>query len=186
MSSSRATRDIALVAVFAALIIAFAFVAIPTGVLAVPIVLQNAIVILTGLILGARRGTLATLLFLLVGLLGLPVMAGGRALLPALTGPTVGYIVGYVFSAAIAGWCAYRVGTAGRPRLAWLGIGGFLALVTQYACGVVGLMLVAHLSAKAALVAQIPFLLPDALKVAAMVAIAAAVHAALPDLRTSK
>lgn len=178
--SQSAVRDIAYVAVFAALIIVFAFVAIPVGVVGVPIVLQNAIVILTGLVLGTKRGTLATLLFLLIGLLGLPVMAGGRQLLPALAGPTVGYIVGYVISAAIAGYFAYRPVARRAQRTSWLVLGGALGLLTQYGCGVVGLMIKAHLSLTAALTAQLPFIPLDAVKVAIMVAIAAGVHAAFP------
>ena len=56
--------DVAYIAVFAALIIALAFVAIPVGAAGVPIVLQNAAVILAGLILGRTRGFLTALLFL--------------------------------------------------------------------------------------------------------------------------
>lgn len=180
--SQSAIRDLAYIAVFAALIIVFAFVAIPVGGAGVPIVIQNAIVILTGLVLGAKRGTAATLLFLLVGLIGLPVMAGGRQFLPALAGPTVGYIVGYVISAAIAGFFAYRAVSSRSERLLFLIVGGALGLLTQYVCGAIGLMIVSAMSPSAAALAQVPFLLPDAIKVAIMVAIASGVHSAFPAL----
>ncbi|MEJ5927071.1 biotin transporter BioY [Corynebacterium sp. H128] len=174
-------RDLAYIAVFAALIIVFAFVSIP-GAAGVPIVLQNAIIILTGLVLGPKRGVATALLFLLLGLIGLPVLAGGRSLLPALAGPTVGYIVGYVISPFVAGLIAYRPAASKAARTVILSIAGFVALLVQYACGVVGLMIVAHMTVSAALTAQLPFILPDAIKVAVMVAVASGVHAAFPDL----
>lgn len=180
--SQSAVRDLAYIAVFAALIIVFAFVAIPVGAAGVPIVLQNAIIILTGLVLGAKRGSLATLLFLLVGLIGLPVMAGGRQLLPALAGPTVGYIVGYVISSAIAGFIAYLAASSATGRAIRLAIAGVVALATQYLCGMVGLMIVAHMNLKAAALVQVPFIVPDLVKVAIMVSIAYGVHRAIPSL----
>lgn len=180
--SQSAVRDLAYIAVFAALIIVFAFVAIPVGGAGVPIVLQNAIVILTGLILGAKRGIAATLLFLLVGLLGFPVMAGGRQLLPALAGPTAGYIVGYVFSAACAGALAYWAMASKSGQIIKLALAGAAGLLIQYACGVVGLVIVASMPFAKATLAQLPFIGPDALKVAIMVSIAYGVHRAIPGL----
>lgn len=180
--SSNAVRDLAYIAVFAALIIVFAFVAIPVGAAGVPIVLQNAVIILTGLVLGGKRGVAASLLFLLIGLIGLPVMAGGRQLLPALAGPTVGYIVGYVISPAVAGFFAYRAASSRGARLVNLSIGGALALLTQYVCGAIGLMIVTSMSVTAAAAAQLPFVLLDTVKVVIMIAIASGVHAAFPAL----
>lgn len=63
--SSWSSRDVAYVAVFAALFIAMAFVSIPIGVAGVPLVMQNAIAIMAGMILGRRRGTAAIGLVLL-------------------------------------------------------------------------------------------------------------------------
>lgn len=180
--SSSAIRDLAYIAVFAALIIVFAFVAIPVGAAGVPIVLQNAIIILTGLVLGGKRGVAAALLFLLVGLIGLPVMAGGRQLLPALAGPTVGYIVGYVISPAVAGFLAYRPAASRSARLVNLALGGAFGLLTQYVCGAIGLMIVTSMSLNAAAAAQLPFILLDTVKICIMVAIASGVHAAFPAL----
>ena len=109
--------DVAYIAVFAALIIALAFVAIPVGAAGVPIVLQNAAVILAGLILGRTRGFLTALLFLGLGLIGLPVLAGGKTTLAALGGPTIGYLVGYLVSATVAGSIAYLAPRGNRKAL---------------------------------------------------------------------
>lgn len=182
MSQRNKLLDVAYCAVFAALIIVFAFVSIPVGALGVPIVLQNAVIILAGLVLGARRGFLSVALFLVIGLV-LPVLAGGRTVISALGGPTVGYIVGYLVSAFVAGLIAYRARPGRRgEQIGWFILAAALALLTQYACGIVGLMISSRIGLAAAAGGQIPFLLPDTLKCVVMVIVALGVHAAFPDL----
>ena len=148
--------DVAYIAVFAALIIALAFVAIPVGAAGVPIVLQNAAVILAGLILGRTRGFLTALLFLGLGLIGLPV----------------------------AGSIAYLAPRGNRKALTiYLALGAIAALACQYLCGSVGMMFRADMSFGQALAVNVPFLIPDLIKAACAVAIASGVHLSLPDIR---
>lgn len=97
-------------ALFAAIICAGAFMVIPLGV--VPIVLQNVLCILTAVLLGNLWGAAPTALFLLAGLLGLPVYAGGTSGIGVWMGPTGGFLAGYVIGAAIAGFIA------GKPSIA--------------------------------------------------------------------
>lgn len=176
-------QDLAYIAVFAALIIVLAFIAIPIGAAGVPIVLQNSAVVLAGLVLGGRRGFLAATLFLALGLIGLPVLAGGRTTLSALAGPTIGYLAGYMASAAIAGAIAYRAPAKKRRTQAIIfSLAATVALATQYFFGILGLVWRAGLSFTEATISQVPFLLPDAGKFALMVIIALGVHAAFPDL----
>lgn len=186
-TSRAGVQDLAYIAVFAALIIVLAFVAIPVGAAGVPIVLQNAAIVLAGLVLGGRRGFLAAALFLALGLIGLPVLAGGRTTLAALAGPTVGYLAGYLASAGIAGAIAYRA----RPRkrgeqILWFTIAAAVGLLVQYAFGALGLMWRAGLSVTEAIIANGAFLLPDAAKFTVMVIIALGIHAAFPDLLARK
>ena len=68
MQKNSVATTIAYVAVFTALVIVLAFVSIPVGTAGVPIVLQNAALILSGLILGGKRGGYVGLLFLFIGL----------------------------------------------------------------------------------------------------------------------
>ncbi|MFP7364644.1 biotin transporter BioY [Corynebacterium callunae] len=186
-SSAKRLQDLALIAVFAALIIVLAFVSIPVGTAGVPIVLQNAAVVLAGLVLGGRRGFLAALLFLALGLIGLPVLAGGRTTIAALAGPTAGYIVGYLLSALVAGSIAYLAPKKrGTGMFVVLGLAALAGLITQYLCGSIGLTLRAGMGFAEAATAQLPFILPDLGKFAVMVIIAAGVHAAFPDLRAKK
>lgn len=175
--------DLAYIAVFAALIIVLAFVSIPVGSAGVPIVLQNAAVVLAGLVLGGRRGGLAALLFVGLGLIGLPVLAGGRTTLAAMAGPTVGYILGYLVSATVAGLIAYRAPRKNRAGQAVVfSIAALVGLLLQYLCGALGLVWRAELSLTEATLAQLPFIIPDLAKFAVMVVIALGVHAAFPDL----
>lgn len=176
-------QDLAYIAVFAALIIVLAFVAIPVGAAGVPIVLQNAAVVLAGLVLGGRRGFLAVALFLLIGLIGLPVLAGGRTTLAALAGPTVGYLAGYLLSSLLAGLIAYRAPARRRgPQITFFTLAAAVGLLTQYLAGILGLVWRAQLSLTEATLSQVPFLLPDLAKFALMVVIALGIHAAFPDL----
>lgn len=94
------TKSIAQVALMATLIIVLGFMpAIPLGFIPVPIVLQNLGIMLAALLLGFKRGTLAILIFLILGLF-LPVFTGGGTTLGVLSGPTAGYIIGWLLTPA--------------------------------------------------------------------------------------
>lgn len=73
-----------------------------------PITGQTFAVLLVGTLLGASRGAGAMLVYLLEGASGLPVFAGGGAGVAHLLGPTGGYLIGFVFAAAVAGALAER------------------------------------------------------------------------------
>ena len=93
--------DIALIAVFAALIAVLSLTpAVPVG--PVPITLQTLGVALAGLVLGPLRGFLAVVLYLIVGFVGLPVFAGGAAGLAVLGKPSAGYLLSFPIAALIA------------------------------------------------------------------------------------
>src|SRR5688572_30123197 len=95
-----------IIAVIAAsLLIALAAqVAFPIPFSPVPLTLQPLAVLLVGAVLGPVRGAAAATLYLLEGLAGMPVFAGGRAGLPVLLGPTAGYLYAFPAAAFIAGY----------------------------------------------------------------------------------
>jgi biotin transport system substrate-specific component len=97
-----------LTALFAALIAAGAFIAVPVG--PVPLVLQNLMILLAGMILGPFMGGAAAALYLLAGALSLPVFAGGTGGIARFAGPTGGFLIGYFFMALTSG------AILGRPR----------------------------------------------------------------------
>lgn len=76
----------------------------------VPITGQSLAVLLVGSALGAKRGALSMLVYALLGVVGLPVFAGGTAGAGVLLGASGGYVVGFVAAAALVGWVAERFG----------------------------------------------------------------------------
>ncbi len=101
------TKDIVLIALFTALIITLGLVPpIPMPLVPVPVTLQTFGVMLAGLILGPKRAGLVLLLYVMIALLGLPVLPGGRAGLAVLTGPTAGFLLGMIPGAVVTGWLA--------------------------------------------------------------------------------
>jgi len=83
-------------------------VAIPLPWTPVPLTGQTFAVLLSGALLGPRRGFLAQLLYLAEGAAGLPLFAGGAAGAEVLAGPTGGYLIAFPLAAAITGWLASR------------------------------------------------------------------------------
>ncbi len=92
------------IALFAAIICVGCFIKIPVGV--VPVVLQNVLCILTGVLLGGFLGGAPAALFLLAGLIGLPVYSGGSGGIAVWLGPTGGFLPGYLLGALVAGLIA--------------------------------------------------------------------------------
>jgi biotin transport system substrate-specific component len=82
--------------------------AIPLPWTPVPLTGQSFAVLLTGMALGSRRGSLALALYLAEGAAGLPVFAGGGAGPAALVGPTGGYLLAFPLAAAMTGYLAER------------------------------------------------------------------------------
>lgn len=94
------TKDMLLVSLFTALMIVGAMIKIPVG--TVPITLQVLFVILSGMILGSRLGALSQIIYMLLGLIGLPVFTGGSGPSYVLT-PSFGFIIGFILAAYIIG-----------------------------------------------------------------------------------
>ncbi|WP_277051437.1 biotin transporter BioY [Ruania albidiflava] len=101
-------RDALLVSGAVVLTAVLAQVSIPVPGSPVPVTGQTLAVMLVGTTMGMRRGTAAMGLYLLVGLVGLPVYSDGTAGLQVLLGATGGYLVGFVLAAAVMGWAAER------------------------------------------------------------------------------
>lgn len=104
-SRSLAT-DIALIGAGAGLTALAAQVSIPMW--PVPITGQTFAVLLVGTALGAVRGSLSMVLYLALGVIGLPVFTEASSGLSKVMGPTGGYLIGFVLAAALTGWLAQR------------------------------------------------------------------------------
>ncbi|MBN9608001.1 MAG: biotin transporter BioY [Actinobacteria bacterium] len=181
---SRATaRDLAQIAVFAALIAALGVPGtLYIGGSGVPITLQTMGVMLAGAILGPWKGVASVAVFETLTAVGLPLLAGGRGGPAYFTvQPSAGYAWGFLLGALVVG-----LGTrAILPKYPlWLGIavtflGGMVAI---YAVGVPWLAAVTHTPIWAAFVGNLIYVPGDAIKVVATAVVAKQVHRAYPGL----
>lgn len=184
--------DLALIAVFAALTAASVAVPpIPAGnILGVPITLQTMIVALAGLVLGASRAAAAVGLYVLLGLVGLPIFAGFQGGLGVLAAGSAGYLLSFPFTAALVGFLAgiilRRSAKIGTFTTVLLFLAATAGTLLTHALGVAGMMLNGQLALPAALVADLPFIPGDLAKNAVAAAIALSLHKAFPDLLRRK
>ena len=156
---------------FVALIAVGAFIAIPIG--PVPIVLQNMFVLLAGLLLGPLWGLACVAVYLIIGLAGLPVFAGGTSGLGKLFGPTGGYLLGFLPCVFITASVSRGLGK--KPVFDILAM--VLGSLVVYSAGVPWLKAVTGMSLEKALMAgMVPFLIGDALKIVAAAFLAKALR----------
>lgn len=169
-------RELARVAVFAALIIVLGTVTVPLPG-GVPITAQTLGVMLAGAVLGARRGPLAVLLVLVLAAVGLPVLAGGRGGIGVFVGPTAGYLLGWVVGALAIGLIVHRGRiTALRVALGAV-VGGILVV---YLFGIPVQAAVLGIDLGAAALSSLAFLPGDLLKAGVATALTLALHRAYP------
>lgn len=151
-------RDLCLIALFTGIISIFSQISIPLP-SGIPMTLQTFIIQLAGVILGAKRGATATLVYVLLGAIGLPVYAGGVAGFGTLFGVTGGFLWAFPIMALLAGYGAEK-GT-----LPWLITGLIAGVAVDYAVGALQFMLVSGSTLKyALLVAVVPYLPLQAVK----------------------
>jgi biotin transport system substrate-specific component len=154
------TASLVITALFAAVLAVCAWVAVPA---AVPITLQTFGVYAALLLLGGRQGTIAVSVYLLLGAVGAPVFAGFRGGPGVLFGATGGYLVGFLLLSLLYWLFTARLGDKPAVRIAALVAGQLVA----YLFGTLWFMAVYRWSPAATLMAcVVPFLLPDALKLA--------------------
>ena len=136
----RTTKAIVFTALFAALTAACAFISIPVPGTPVPIVLQNMMVVLCGMLLGPFLGTMSTTAFILAGLLGLPVFNGGTGGFAKLMSPTGGFIIGYAISSLTAGLVLGKPGLDGRKHVVRTILAALTGFAVMYIPGVLHFM----------------------------------------------
>lgn len=164
--SKTTTSDIAFISLSVALMAICSWISVP---LAIPVTLQTFGVITTAGLLGPKRGTLAVLVYILLGAVGVPVFAGFTGGVGILIGNTGGYIVGFIFSALAVGLITKYFGKkisilifsmiTGVLLCYLFGTAWFMFAYAKNA-GAVGLYTVLSWCV-------IPFIIPDAVKIAA-------------------
>ncbi len=181
-------RMVAVVALFAAMLSVSAWIAVPFG--PVPFTLQTLVLFLAALLLRPRTAAVAVVVYLLIGIVGVPVFSGMRGGLGVIVGPTGGFLLGFLAGAPLGATVrrlprtlVARRGRRGERR------GGVVAgdagavcsvMIAVYALGWAQLMLVAGLTpAEAALAGVAPFVAVDLAKGVAAVVLASSLRRAL-------
>ncbi|MGH3424559.1 MAG: biotin transporter BioY [Nocardioidaceae bacterium] len=183
--STAPTSDLALIAFFAALVAVCAILpGIHVGGMAVPITLQTFAVLLCGAVLGARRGFLAVLLYLVVGFAGLPIFADMTGGLGTFAKPSIGYLLAFPLGAALTGLIVERLPrgkpSVSTPLIFLAGLAGSIVFI--HTLGVLGMAWRIPTSIGDAFVIDLTFWPGDVVKNIVMAIVATAVHRAFPDL----
>jgi biotin transport system substrate-specific component len=128
----------------------------------VPLTLQTLVVVLSGFVLGSKRGALAMFVYLQAVLLGMPATASALGGPAALLGPTAGYLWSFPVAAFVAGWLDRQITD---QRLIGHALGGVAALAVIYLIGVAWLSGFVGGWAPAWKLGVVPFILADLAKV---------------------
>ncbi len=164
-NEKRKTYDMAYIAVFTVLIAICSWISIP---MTVPFTLQTFAVFLSVSILGGRRGTMAVLVYVLLGAVGIPVFAGFTGGPGIILNTTGGYIIGFILSALVM-WLTESLFGKKLPVQI---LSMVLGLLACYAVGTVWFMFVYMRQTGAVGLGTvlgwcvIPFIIPDAVKIA--------------------
>ena len=118
------TKNLVLCALFAALITIGTYIKIPTPLL--PLTFQTLFVVLSGLVLGKKYGAISVCVYVIAGLIGLPVFTGSAL------NPTFGYIIGFIFGAWTAGFIAEKF----KPCFLTFFLGALAGMAVIYAFGI--------------------------------------------------
>lgn len=156
-------RNMALCALFAALMAVCAWVSVPMG--DVAITMQTFGLFLTLGVLGGKRGTVSVAIYLLLGIVGLPVFSGFQGGIGVLMGTTGGYIAGFLVAALVY----WLITALGRDKQLFRLVSMIVGLLACYLFGTLwfrfGYLPEGSLSFGAVLLkCVVPYLLPDAAK----------------------
>lgn len=160
-----AAREIAYIALGVALITVCAWISFP--VMQIPVTLQTLAVALIGGLMGVRRSLAAVAVYLLTGIVGIPVFSNFQAGVAALVGATGGYLIGFIFL-VLAPAAFKHIPVKNKWGRAGIFYGAnVLGMAVCYLFGTLWFALVYQCTVSYALaVCVVPFLLPDAVKLA--------------------
>lgn len=159
------TYDMVYIAVFVVLMAICSWISIPAG---VPFTLQTFAVFLAVGVLGGKRGSLAVVVYILLGIAGIPVFAGFTGGIGILIGSTGGYIIGFIFTALVM-WAMETL----LGKKTWvLAVSMVIGLAACYIFGTLWFMAVYIRDAGSVGIGAvlgwcvIPFIIPDLIKIA--------------------
>lgn len=158
------TQTVARAGVLVALLAVAAYVTVPFG--PVPFTLQTLVLAMLPAAVDRETACLAVVAYVLLGALGMPVFSGFMGGVGVLLGPTGGFLWGFVAGTALA-TTLMRLLPARIPLVARTVAADIVLLLVSYSCGTAQLMAVGAMGAVPALLAAVvPFVVPDAIKIA--------------------
>ncbi len=163
------TSSLVKIAMFPALMAATAGITIPM--IGAPITLQTLFVLLAGFVLGKNDGAISMLIYLLLGLIGLPVFSGFSSGIAALMGPTGGFLLSFPIAAYVVGLLKERTNN--------YYVTGLVASVLIYVVGIPWLANYIGVSLSAAISMMLVYIPGDILKLVASVIISKRVQAGI-------
>lgn len=164
--NNKKAKNISLIALFSAIIVICSLFTVPS---IVPFTLQTFAIFLCLNILGAKKGIISILIYIFLGVVGLPVFSGFNGGIGALLNVTGGYIIGFIFSALIYGLITSSFHK--KPRKIINLIASFMGLIVCYIFGTLWYILlfikngdtISFMSALT--ICVLPFIIPDILKI---------------------
>jgi biotin transport system substrate-specific component len=175
--SNKKAKDISLIALFSAIIVICSLITIPS---AIPFTLQTFAIFLCLNILGAKKGIISILIYIFLGVIGLPVFSGFNGGIGALLNVTGGYIIGFIFSALTFWWVTFVFNK--KPKKLINLIASFMGLIVCYIFGTLWYVLLYikngdTMSFTSALtICVLPFIIPDILKIVGLAVVPVAVE----------
>ena len=170
--SNRRIKDMVLIALFSAIIVICSLITIPS---AIPFTLQTFAVFLCLNIIGAKKGIISILIYIFLGVVGLPVFSNFNGGIGALLNVTGGYIIGFIFS-ALTFWLVTSVFNKKSRKIINL-IASFMGLIVCYIFGTLWYILLFIKNGEAInfisafTICVLPFIIPDILKIVLSVVI---------------
>ncbi|SET59952.1 biotin transport system substrate-specific component [Natronincola peptidivorans] len=182
MSKKITIKDLTYSSLFAALIIVLGFVSIPLPFSPVPVTGQTLAIMLAGCILTKRQAIFSVLTFLFLGIIGLPVFAGGIGGIGVVFGPRGGYLIGFLVGVMVISLLKGKGTKLSLLALANV-VGG---IIVVYAIGVIWLSVVAGIGLNEAIVAgALPFIPGDIAKVVVATPLALVINERVGKLVTA-
>ena len=159
------TTGLVLMALFAAITCVLAPISIPIG--PVPISITMLVLFISVYVLGWKRGTITYIVYLLIGMVGLPVFSGWEGGLGKLAGPTGGYLIGFIPMVIVCGLAVEKGYTMSRGAGIVVSVAGMVVgTAIAYAFGTVWFCVSTGTGVMAALsLCVFPFLIGDAAKI---------------------
>lgn len=163
------TRTLIQTTIFVALMVAGAYIRIPSFLPYVPpFTLQTLFALMAGIVLGEKNGPLSQVIYIFLGLVGLPVFAQAQGGFGAVVSPTFGFLLGFILGAFFSGFLYRSLPIQNRYLRAsistFIGALSVYLMGIPYFYGVMNLYLHKPLSIFDIIILMTPFILPDIAK----------------------